>query len=65
MIKLTDIIDSKYTIKPEVLGVFPSLDSLIEVVELGNSKLPITSKNDLFILLMVYHNTLLKELKCK
>lgn len=42
------------------MTVFPTLGSLNEVVELGESKLPIKDKNELFSLLMTYHNTLLK-----
>lgn len=42
------------------MGVFPTLGSLQEVVDFAESKLPITDKNDLFALLMTYHNTLLK-----
>lgn len=42
------------------MGLFPTLGSLQEVVNYGESKLPITDKNDLFSLLMTYHNTLLK-----
>jgi hypothetical protein len=42
------------------MTVFPTLGTLNEVVELGESKLPISDKNELFSLLMTYHNTLLK-----
>jgi len=47
------------------MGLFPTLGSLQEVVNYGESKLPITDKNDLFSLLMTYHNTLLKVSSCK
>jgi len=47
------------------MGLFPTLGSLQEVVDLADSKLPITDKNDMFSLLMTYHNTLLKVLSCK
>ena len=43
------------------MTVFPTSDSLTEVVSLGNSRLPITNSNDLFSLLAQYHNTLLKQ----
>jgi hypothetical protein len=50
--------------QPPILAVpmalFPTLGSLQEVVDLANSMLPITSKNDMFSLLMTYHNTMLK-----
>ena len=42
------------------MGLFPTLGSLQEVVDFADSKLPITSKNELCSLLMIYHNTLLK-----
>jgi len=38
------------------------MGSLQEVRDLGESKLPITSKNELFALLSTYHNTLLNTL---
>lgn len=43
--------------------VFPTYGSLKEVFDLGESKLPITNKNDLISLLVSYHNTLLKVQK--
>lgn len=46
--------------QPQTL--FPTLGSLQEVRELGESKLPITSKNELMALLATYHNTLIKQL---
>lgn len=47
------------------MGLFPTLGSLQECVDFADSKLPITDKNDLFSLLMTYHNTLLKVSSCK
>lgn len=47
------------------MGVFPTLGSLQDVVELGESQLPITDKNELIALLASYHNTLLKQLLIK
>lgn len=41
-------------------GLYPTMGSLQEVIDFGNSKLPISSRNELFSLLMAYHNTLLK-----
>ena len=45
------------------MSLFPTMGSLQEVVELAESKMPITSRNELFSLLMIFQNTLLKELK--
>ncbi len=48
-------------IKAEIQTLFPTAGTLNEVVDLGESRLPITNSNDLFSLLMTYHNTLLKQ----
>lgn len=50
-------------LRPVPMNVYPTLNSLQEVHELAESKLPITDKNELHSLLMVYHNTLLHTLK--
>lgn len=47
------------------MTVFPTADSLQSVVDMGCSQLPISDKNVLINILMTYHNTLLKEMKCK
>lgn len=47
---------------PKPQGLFPTMGSLQEVIDLGESKLPITNKNELLSLLMAYHNTLLSQL---
>ena len=60
---MTEKTPPKPTIKANVMALFPTLDSLQDVIELGNSKLPITTQNDLYSLLITYHNTLIKELK--
>ena len=41
------------------MGLFPTLGSLQEVVDLADSKLPITSRNEVISLLMIMQNTLL------
>lgn len=51
------------SIKP--MPIYPTLGSLQEVVDLAESKLPITNKNEVIALLITYHNTLLKELNVK
>lgn len=51
-------INQPLTAKP--MSLFPTMGSLKEVVDYSESKLPITDKNELFTLLMTYHNTLLK-----
>lgn len=43
------------------MTLFPSADSLQDAVDLAMSKLPINTANDLYSVLMTYHNTLLQE----
>jgi hypothetical protein len=45
------------------MSLFPTLGTLQEVADLADSKLPITSKNELFSLLATYHNTLLNAVQ--
>lgn len=52
--------DKHPALRPVHLGLFPTLDTLESVVDLGISQLPITSANQLVTVLMTYHNTLLK-----
>ena len=49
--------------KPFPQPIYPTLGSTQEVIELAESKLPISSKNDLYSLLMTFQNTLLKALE--
>lgn len=48
--------------RPVHLALFPVLDNLNAVVDLGISQLPIMTPNALVSLLGVYHNTLIKQL---
>lgn len=43
------------------MPLFPTAGTLQEVLDLGESRLPITNKNDLMSLLATYHNTLLAQ----
>ena len=45
------------------MSLFPTLETTQDVVALANSKLPIHNKNDVYSLLMIYHNTLLNQLR--
>ncbi len=45
------------------LDLFPRKNSLDDVIIFAHSKLPITDKNKLTTLLMLYHNTLLHVLE--
>lgn len=51
------------TTRPAPKPVFPTMGSLQEVIDLAESRLPITNKNDLTAILATYHNTLLNALK--
>ena len=48
---------------PKPQPVFPTMGSIQEVIDLAESRLPITDKNDMTALLAIYHNTLLKLIK--
>lgn len=58
---------NKDSLKPPIravaMEVFPAMDSLRDVVEYGCTKLPITDHNELYSLLITYHNTLLHTLQ--
>ena len=54
---------SKKIVKPIYMSVYPTMDSLQEVVDKACASLPIKYRNELIALLMTYQNTLLKELK--
>lgn len=55
-----------FTIKPLLravpMALFPTMGSLQDVIDLAESRLPISTKNDVITLLGTYHNTLLKQL---
>ena len=51
------------SLRAEPQPVFPTMDSLQEVVDMAISQLPITTQNDVVVLLLSYHNTLLAQLK--
>lgn len=48
-------------IKP--MPLYPTYNSLNEVIALANSKIPIGNKNEVYSILCSYHNTLLKLLE--
>lgn len=47
-------------LKPEPMGIFPTMDNLQDVVDYAQTKVPVESKNEITGILMTYHNTLLK-----
>lgn len=44
------------------MGLFPTMGSLQQVIDLANSQLPINTPNAVLGLLMTYHNTMLKAI---
>lgn len=44
-------------------SIYPTMPSLDTVILKAYSELPITDKNQLYAIIMVYHNTLLNQLK--
>jgi hypothetical protein len=52
--------NSQPMLRPVPMSLFPVMGSLQEVVDYAESRLPIITKNDITILLMTYHNSLLK-----
>ena len=45
------------------MALFPAMNSLQEAVTYADSKVPVISHNEMFSLLMTYHNTLLKVIE--
>lgn len=43
-------------------GLFPTFDSLQAVLAYADSHLPLVHKNEVYSLLMIYHNSLLNQL---
>jgi len=44
------------------MSLYPTMESLTDVIKYGESKVPLTTANAVFSLLMVYHNTLLDQI---
>ena len=45
------------------MSLFPTMDTVLEAIRFIESQCPIQNPNDMFPLLMMYHNTLLKAFK--
>jgi len=50
-------------VRAERMSLFPTMDSLGEVLELAKSKAPHIPGNELHALFMIYHNTMLATSK--
>jgi hypothetical protein len=47
------------------MSLYPTMESIQEVINLAESKLPITDSNEMYSLLMTFQNTLIKYLTSK
>lgn len=50
------------SVRPEHMSLFPTMDSLPEAIQFIEQQAPLTTPNQIFSALMLYHNTLLKQL---
>lgn len=49
-------------VRPEHMSLYPTMDSLPEAILFIEQQAPLNTPNQIFSALMVYHNTLLKQL---
>lgn len=56
--------NDKSALRAVVRPLFPTMDSLQDVVDLAKAKFPVEQHNDLLSLLFTYHNTLLAQVQC-
>ena len=47
---------------PEHMSLYPTMDSVTDAITYIESQVPVTDRNKMFSLLMMYNNTLLAEL---
>lgn len=50
-------------VPPLQMTLYPTMDSMVEAIKYIESQVPVMASNDMFALLMVYHNSLLKTLR--
>ena len=50
------------TLKPMHMSLYPTMDSMVEVIKYIESQTPIQTPSEAFALLMTFNNTLLKVL---
>ena len=49
-------------VRPEHMSLYPTMDSCQEAIAFIEQQAPLTTPNEIFSSLMLYHNTLLKQL---
>lgn len=47
------------------MTLYPTMNSIAEVVALADSKIPVVHRNEMFSILMTFQNTLLQQIKEK
>ncbi len=52
--------DKQSGLRPVTMGLYPTMETLQSVIDLGMSQLPVMTPNALTALFYTYHNTLLK-----
>lgn len=49
-------------VKPILMNLYPVMDSPTEAIKYAESKVPVETPNEMFTLLMIYHNSLLAQI---
>ena len=49
-------------VHPAHMSLYPTMDSTTEAIAYIESQIPINTPNEVFGLLMIYHNSLLKQI---
>ena len=60
MAKKPELLQNRTNLLGKANNLFPTFDSLPELMAYANSKIPKEHHNDLYAILMVYSNTLIK-----
>ena len=50
-------------VPPLQMTLYPTMENMVEAIKYIESQVPVMASNDMFALLMTYHNTLLKTLR--
>ena len=49
-------------VRPEHMSLYPTMDSVTEAIAFIEQQAPLNTPNEIFSALMLYHNSLLKQL---
>lgn len=55
-------LEAEPVVRAEHMSLYPTMDSTTEAIAYIESQIPVTTPNEIFSLLMIYHNTLLKQI---